>query len=117
MSDHGVAQAAGLQSRAGTADADSDAANTMALPRELTIYQVGALSTELASRIASGGALTLDAAEVVELDGAGVQLLLALRRHAQSLGRTFSVVRPSDEFEETLTLLGLDLLAISAPGS
>jgi anti-anti-sigma regulatory factor len=86
-----------------------DATPAIALPRELTIYQVGALAAELATRLASGDALALDAADVVELDCAGVQLLLALRRHALAWGRSFSVVRPSAEFSDTVALLGLDL--------
>jgi anti-anti-sigma regulatory factor len=81
---------------------------TLVLPQELTIYQVSALGTDIADRLASGSNLELDGSAVIEVDAAGIQLLLASRRHAAAWDRSFSLAPVSAELSATLTLLGLD---------
>lgn len=81
---------------------------TLMLPQELTIYQVGALNTEIADRLASGNNLELDGSAVTEVDAAGIQLLLASHRHAATWNRRFRLAPVSVELGATLALLGLD---------
>jgi anti-anti-sigma regulatory factor len=98
--------AAGEQ--ATTAAVPEDMAS-MVLPGEFTIYQVASLGTEVADRLAAGGNIELDGSTVTEIDAAGVQFLLACRRHAAAWDRNFSLTSVSPELAATLALLGLDL--------
>ena len=59
------------------------------LAPELTIYGAAALREQLAAtlgELAPGAALTLELADVCEIDSAGMQLLIAARRAAEARG-------------------------------
>ncbi|MBY0436862.1 MAG: STAS domain-containing protein [Burkholderiales bacterium] len=77
------------------------------LPAELTIYNAAATGALFAARLAEGGDLDLDASAVTEVDAAGIQLLLAGRRHAAAWERGFSLRHASTELQSALVLLGL----------
>jgi len=77
---------------------------------ELTIYRAAelaaAMKTALAG-VAEGGALVLELSEVVEMDCAGVQLLLAARRSAAESGRSLHLAGRSAAVDEVLAILQL----------
>jgi anti-anti-sigma regulatory factor len=86
---------------------DAGAAPAIVLPAELTIYNAAATSALFSARLAEGGDLELDACAVTEVDAAGIQLLLAARRHAASWERGFALSNASAELQAALSLLGL----------
>ena len=80
---------------------------------EFTIYRAAelaaAMKTALAA-VADGGTLDLDLSEVVEMDSAGVQLLLAASRSAVTSGRALRLTARSAVVDEILTILQLTAL-------
>jgi anti-anti-sigma regulatory factor len=83
------------------------------LPAELTIYAASELRAQwLAALDASPpeADLQLDASAVTEVDGAGVQLLLALARQLAARDRALRLERPSPRLHEACAALGLDSL-------
>lgn len=88
-----------------------------ALPAELTIYAVGALRPEWQQWVtklpkrrgkASGAAIfEVDAAAVLEVDGAGVQLLVALSHSLAARRRTLRLVNVGQTLASACEVLGL----------
>lgn len=85
----------------------------LALSGELTVYSAAELR-ELLSRSAGGSdePLEVDLAEVTEIDTAGLQLLLLLRRRARASGRDLHIIAASNVVRETLSLCGLTNLLV-----
>jgi anti-anti-sigma factor len=83
----------------------------------MTIYTCGALKPQLLDELAAHpDATQLDLSHVVELDTAGLQLLLTARRFASDAGRELSVANPSRVVADVLELCRLDArLAPIAP--
>ena len=71
----------------------------------LTIYAVAEARPELAAVVAGQKFTTLDLSEVDELDTAGVQLLLWLKREAGRQGATLALVLHSPAVVEVFDLL------------
>ena len=82
----------------------------------MTIYTCGELKPRLLEELGAHPDTTrLDLSHVVELDTAGLQLLLTARRYARDAGRELSVANPSRVVAEVLELCRLDtLLALPA---
>ena len=76
---------------------------------ELSIYQVAALKSDWWAQL-SAEPIRLDLGDVSEIDGAGVQLTLALWRAAHLRGGGLSLVRVSDAAHEALSLVGASAL-------
>jgi anti-sigma B factor antagonist len=75
----------------------------------MTIYTCGALKPRLLDELAAHpDAIQLDLSHVVELDTAGLQLLLTARRFATDAGRELSVTNPSRVVADVLELCRLD---------
>lgn len=91
--------------------------SAIGLPEELTIYSASATAALFEARLAEGGDLDLDAASVVEVDAAGIQLLLAGRRHAAALQRGFSLCNAPAALQSTFALLGLSFDAAPEAGA
>lgn len=72
---------------------------------ELTIYQVAELRPQWLAAVA-GGARRFDLSAVTEIDGAGLQLLAALRRLGQRDGLPLLLVEASAVVQDALGLLG-----------
>jgi ABC-type transporter Mla MlaB component len=91
--------------------ANSDSAGLpLSLPPELTIYTVGELHPQwLAWLNAHPGAGTavVEAQAVEQVDGAGLQLLLALGRGLEERGRTMRLQAPSSVLQSGSAALGL----------
>ena len=85
----------------------TSASNVIALEGELTIYRAAELKPLLLAALPGTGPLELDLAEVTEVDTAGLQLLMMLRREAQALGRALHLRSPSLAMVEAFELLDL----------
>ena len=85
----------------------TSASNVIALEGELTIYRAAELKPLLLAALPGTGPLELDLAEVTEVDTAGLQLLMMLRREAQALGRARHLRSPSLAMVEAFELLDL----------
>jgi anti-anti-sigma regulatory factor len=82
----------------------------LALPAELTIYNVAELRRQLLAHVdahAEDDACRLDAAAVDQVDAAGVQLLVALARTLAPLGRTLQLGHASPALVAACESLGL----------
>ncbi|MFM2120675.1 MAG: hypothetical protein RL722_2143 [Pseudomonadota bacterium] len=81
------------------------------LPGEFSIYSAAdthaALRQWLAGLPAAPAALRLEAGEVFEVDGSGVQLLLATEASLQAQGRDWQFGGVSDTLAQALADLGL----------
>jgi anti-sigma B factor antagonist len=84
---------------------------------EMTVYTCGELKPLLLTHLTEHVDVTeLDLSGVIELDTAGLQLLLAARRHATDNGRELQVSNPSRPVLDVLELcrLGPGLVARSS---
>ena len=78
---------------------------------EMTIYTCGELKPRLLEELAAHpDATRLDLSHVVELDTAGLQLLLTARRYASDAGRELSIANPSRVVADVLELCQLGAL-------
>jgi anti-sigma B factor antagonist len=78
---------------------------------EMTVYTCSTLKPQLLAELTRhADANLLDLAQVVEIDTAGLQILLVARRHASALGRNLRLVNPSHVVTEVLELCRLDTL-------
>jgi anti-sigma B factor antagonist len=74
----------------------------------MTIYTCGSLKPRLLEELAAHpDAIQLDLSQVVELDTAGLQLLLTARRFASDAGRELRVANPSQAVADVLELCRL----------
>ncbi len=85
---------------------------------ELTIYQVAELRTAWLAAYAAG-TRRFDLSSVAEIDGAGVQLLVALWRLGRRDGDAVQLVAPSPAVGDALALAGAAAIVETptAPGS
>jgi len=93
--------------------------STLNLPSELTIYAVAELRPQWLAWMAAADddALCADAADVSEIDGAGLHLVLSLARALERDGRTLAVQNPSATFDAACRTLGLDALLTTGKAS
>lgn len=75
---------------------------------ELTIYVALELQQALQECLASSEHIELDLRAVTELDTAGVQQLVLLRREADAAGKSMRIVEHSHATREVLALYRLD---------
>jgi anti-anti-sigma factor len=78
------------------------------LSGELTIYDAVALHRALLGSLGSCDSIELDLAAVTDLDAAGLQQLMLLRREARATGKALQVLTHSDATREVIALCGLD---------
>ncbi|HMW56031.1 MULTISPECIES: STAS domain-containing protein [Candidatus Accumulibacter] len=93
----------------------------LALLEEMTIYQAQAQKAQLLAALAATEALDLDLAAVPEIDTAGLQLLLLLKREALQQGKQLTIVGHSPNVQRVLDFCHLasvfgDPMLISAQG-
>jgi anti-anti-sigma factor len=95
----------------------------IALEGELTIYRAAELRDQLMSALSQAPeGLEIDLSSVVELDSAGVQLLMAAKRAAGSTGRALALSGHSQAVVDVFELMDLaaffgDPLVVGAPSS
>lgn len=84
----------------------------------LSVGEAAEAARRLSHQIAdSTGELLLDGSEVVAVDAAGVQLLLAVAKELEATGRTARLVRCSPPLRRALELTGLLARLGVAPGA
>jgi anti-sigma B factor antagonist len=74
---------------------------------ELTVFTAHALKDRLMAALAQSTTLQVDLSGVSEVDGAGVQLLLAAKREAQQRGGTLALIGHPPQLIEALELADL----------
>lgn len=80
------------------------------LPAELTIYAASGLRAQWLAALDTSppdADLQVDASAVAEVDGAGVQLLVALARQLAARDRALRLERPSERLSAACAALGL----------
>jgi anti-anti-sigma factor len=77
----------------------------VAMEGELSIYTAAEYKTELLDQLNDSEELELDLSEVAEMDSAGLQILLLLKREAEARERTLRLVNHSQAVFEVLELL------------
>lgn len=88
------------------------------LPTELTVYHVATLRPQWVEWLATpkkmrrrkanaAAALVVDGADVAEIDAAGVQMLIALARGAETMGRPLRIDGASAPLRTACETLGL----------
>lgn len=87
---------------------------------EMSIYTAAELKSQLLPHLGQPGDVEIDLAEVRELDGAGLQLLMLVKREAVRVGATLRLSRHSPAVLEVFELCNLagffgDPLVISSP--
>ncbi len=96
-------------------------AHTPVLPAELTIYTVGELHPPWSAWLADAGSadddtpVSIDAAAVDQIDGAGLQLLVSLANSLAARQRTLQLVDASPLLINACQTLGLTSLLASVP--
>lgn len=84
-----------------------DAPHRLALEGELTIFTAEATRQRLLDAVAAGEALEIDLAHVTEMDSAGLQLMIAVKRQAQHQGKALCFVNHSAPVQDVLDLCDL----------
>ncbi|HEY4373241.1 MAG TPA: STAS domain-containing protein [Burkholderiales bacterium] len=86
--------------------------NTLRIEGEMTIYRAAEIKQQLTDFLAAAGAagVTLDLAEVSEIDCSGVQLLAVARDAARAAGGQLRLAAPSAAVTEVCGLLRLPTL-------
>lgn len=74
---------------------------------ELSIYEAANLNTELLAALRDNEALAVDLSGVTVLDGAGLQLLISLKREASRHGKLVSFTGHSEAVLKVLDLTDL----------
>lgn len=81
--------------------------HTLAVEGELTIYTASEQKARLLAFLKSGDELELNLANVAELDAAGLQLLILIKRDASRAGKVLNFVMHSNAVLEVLELTNL----------
>lgn len=84
-----------------------DGGPSLKLSGALTIYTVAEARHEIPARLAKQGSRVLDLAGIEELDTAGVQLLLWLKRELAGQGRALTITGHSPVVVDVFDLLKL----------
>jgi len=74
---------------------------------ELTVFTVHELKVRLLAALGEGRPLQIDLSGVSEVDGAGIQLLLATQREARHRGSAITLLAVPPQVEEALMLTDL----------
>ena len=97
----------------------ADAVCAVRMGGEMTIYTAVEQKNQLLEKLDGCAELEVDLADVGEIDSAGVQILLVLKREAERAGRSLRLVNHSQAVFDVLDLLNLqahfgDPMVISA---
>lgn len=84
-----------------------DGLQLLQIEGELSIYTAAELKAQLLPYLAQPGELEIDLAQVSELDGAGLQLLILAKHEAARVGATLRLARHSRAVLEVFDLCNL----------
>ena len=76
----------------------------LTLEGEMTVYSVAKLKEILLKELKSHSGMVMNLAGVDEADTSGFQLLLFLRREAETMGKSFRIVKASHRIKSIFTL-------------
>ena len=79
---------------------------TVRIGTSLSIYEVASIREELISHLQNHGKLILELDEVQVCDAAGFQLLYAIRKTADNVGKTVTIRDPSSAVLKTAKDIG-----------
>jgi anti-anti-sigma factor len=79
----------------------------VAIDGELTIYTAAELAGQLLPKLGDTPHLHIDLSQITEMDGAGVQLLVMIKREALKAGTALNLTGHSQAVMETLDLCNL----------
>jgi anti-sigma B factor antagonist len=82
-------------------------AQRLRLEGGMTIYEAAVLKDRMLDALQAAPRLEVDLSRVTEIDTAGVQLLVLLKREALASGKAFSVVAHSQASQDAIELLNL----------
>ncbi len=89
-------------------EAEAETPGGLGLGDSLTIADVGELRERLRSGLDLGGTLNIDAADVEQVDAAGIQLLCVMARDARNQGLDVAWSGVSDRLSAAVRQLGLE---------
>jgi anti-anti-sigma factor len=78
-----------------SSSSSSSPVNRLAIGEDMTIYLAGQQKHQLLGALAATDKLELDLSQVSEMDTAGLQLLILLKKEAQRAGKCVSIVAHS----------------------
>ena len=81
---------------------------TIAIDGELTVNRAHELKERCLAALAPEPNLAVNMSGITEMDGAGLQLLMALRREAEQRGGAIELLNPSPQARAVLALARLD---------
>lgn len=87
--------------------AAADGTTHILVEGDLNIYQAAAIKQHLIDGVRASKLLELDLSHVMEIDTAGLQLLLLAKRESQTLGHELRIVRHSPAVREVIEFLNL----------
>jgi len=93
--------------------------NRFAVQEDMTIYHAGTQKQQFLAALALTASLELDLHAITEIDTAGLQLLLLLKREAVQQGKSLSVINHSPRVQQVIDFCNLagtfgDPMVISA---
>ena len=83
-------------------DPNTASIHRLALCEDMTIYHAQAQKEQLLGALAAAPSLELDLSQVAEIDTAGLQLLLLVKREAATAGKAFSLTAHSNSVREVI---------------
>ena len=101
--------------RAG-ATATRNSEKQLKLSPNLTIYEAASVKDGLLNNLARRSVIELDLSQVVEIDTAGLQLLMLAERESRRQGKTLRISTWSPAVQELIQLYNLADLFGNAPG-
>ena len=75
----------------------------------LTIFNVAELQNQILKILKNSNKIEVDLKDITECDTAGIQLLYSLKKSCLSEGKDFSLLNPSDDFNEALNRMSIPL--------
>jgi len=82
-------------------------AERMVITEDMTIYHAEALKETLLQGLTRNTVFELDLSRVAEIDTAGIQLLMLLKRESLNTGRTFHIVAHSPAVHELIDFFNI----------
>ncbi len=86
---------------------ESSSSVELALPNPLDVSNVTAVQNELATVLATARNVAVDLSAVERVDGAGLQLLVALKTYVEQAGGVFRLQAPSSAVTQAVDAAGL----------
>lgn len=108
------AKAKSITKRTGASAPSPDVIETISVSRNLNIYEAQSLKDDLLNLPQKAHVVELDLSQVIEIDTAGLQLLLLVRRESSKQGKTLRIAACSPAVQELIELCGLAELLIDA---